>query len=498
MRRIDFTIAATLLASVLLASFPVPAQAQSTMPSVESQANPEALRLVGVWLDSEEAYRQIPALSVAIVQGDKTVLSTGYGALDAARRVPATGRTLYPICSISKLFASVALMQLWEAGRVRLDDTVTTYLPWAKLAPVGQDSVPITLRAMLSHSAGLPRDFDVPYWTGPDFSFPSEEQLKTTLSQISPPWPASRWLEYGNVGPTLIGYTVSAISGQSYEDYVRAHILEPLGMTDTYPSMPMSLYGKRLAVGWGAITREGKRELLAPFDARGLSPVVGYTSTAEDLSRFATWQFRLLRTGTTEVLKPSTLREMQRVQFLDPDWKDSWGLGFEVARRDNQTYVGHDGSCPGYNTALSLRPATETAVSLLFDGMENAVSHAAAVFDILDKRKNSDSTRPPSAEGVDLEAFTGRYSGQPWKSEVVIVPWAGGLALLRLPSSAPAGDLVILKAKGGDVFRRLRDDGSESEEVRFERDRSGKANRFVEFGNPHSRIADLPSLASPD
>jgi hypothetical protein len=76
--------------------------------------------------------------------------------------------------------------------------------------------------------------------------------------------------------------------------------------------------------------------------------------------------------------------------------------------------------------------------------------------------------------------------------EIVIVPWAGGLAVLRLPSSNPAEDLVILKAKGSDSFRRIRGDGSEADEVRFERDKSGKVIRFIEYSNPHSRVGVLP------
>jgi hypothetical protein len=75
----------------------------------------------------------------------------------------------------------------------------------------------------------------------------------------------------------------------------------------------------------------------------------------------------------------------------------------------------------------------------------------------------------------------------------VIVPWAGGLAVLRLPSSNPAEDVVILKAEGSDAFRRIRDDGSEADEVRFERDKSGHVSRFIEYSNPHSRVGVLPA-----
>ena len=90
---------------------------------------------------------------------------------------------------------------------------------------------------------------------------------------------------------------------------------------------------------------------------------------------------------------------------------------------------------------------------------------------------------------MDLEAFNGHYSEQPWGSEAVITPWAGGLALLPLPSDKPADAVAFLKPKGGDVFCRVRDDGSEAEEFRFQRDATGKVTSFMHFSNPTVRLS---------
>jgi CubicO group peptidase (beta-lactamase class C family) len=491
-------VAAALLVWALDEPTSAMAQDVSAAPKADVQARAEALRLIDVWLDSVQAYQRLPALSAAVVQGDKTVWSNGYGTLDAPHKIAATAQTLYSICSISKLFTSVALMQQWEAGRVRLDEPVATYLTWAKLKPLDQDSVPITLRAILSHSAGLPRESDFPYWTAPDFPFPTREQLKTKLAEQVPLWPASRWFQYSNLGLILVGETVASVSGETYLEYAQSRILEPLGLKDTHPFIPMPLYGKRLAVGWGAIKRDGTRDLVKPFDTRGVTPAAGYTSTVEDLGRFAAWQFRLLRTEQPEVLKASTLREMQRVQFTDPDWKTTWGLGFTVRRKGDQTYVSHGGDCPGYHSILLMRPATETAVVAMLTGAEHPGAYAAAVFDLLDKRRHWDFKPPVPSKDVDLESYAGRYSEQPWGAEIAIVPWSAGLAVLSLPSANPAEELTILKAKGGDVFRRIREDGSEADEVRFERDKSGGVSALVQFSNRRRRVGPVPPAPSPE
>src|SRR5208282_4238893 len=110
------------------AFFSVTANAQARKDAAERA---EALRVVDAWLDSVQAYRHIPAISAGVVVGDDMIWSKGFGTIDASHTVAATPQTIYSIGSISKLFTSISLMQLYEAGKVRLDDPITTYLPWA-------------------------------------------------------------------------------------------------------------------------------------------------------------------------------------------------------------------------------------------------------------------------------------------------------------------------------------------------------------------------------
>jgi CubicO group peptidase (beta-lactamase class C family) len=459
-------------------------------PDKAGSERAEALRLVDAWLDGQQAYEHLPALSAGVVVGDDLVWAKGYGTIDAQHTVPATPKTIYSICSISKLFTSVSLMQQYDAGKVRLDDPITTYLPWAKLKPLNEDSGPITVRGILSHSAGLPRESDYPYWSGPDFPFPTTAQIQKKIGEQTALFPAERYFQYSNLGLTLAGDIVEAVAGEPYAKYAQAHVLDPLGLSDTRPYFPKDLLGKQMAVGYSALKRDGTRDLLRPFDTSGVTPAAGYTSTVEDLGKFASWQFRLLRTGQTNLLKPSTLYEMQRVQFMDPNWKTSWGLGFAIQHKGDKTYVGHGGSCPGYRTGLTMRNADQVGVVVMMNAMENPGQEIEGVYAILDKRKGYEFKDPPPASGVNLEDFVGHYSEQPWGAELVIVPWAGGLALLSLPDDKPGDDITFLKPKGGDVFRRVRDDGSEAEEVTFQRDASGKVTSILHFSNPRAKVSD--------
>ena len=452
-------------------------------------ATAEATRIADIWLESVQAHDRLPALSAAIVQGENTVLAKGYGTIDTARTRPATADTLYSICSISKLFTAIALMQQWEQGKLRLDDPVTTHLPWAQLKPLEGQSMPITVAGILSHGSGLPRESDFPYWTDPANPFPTQAQLRATTPAQTTLFPANTRFQYSNLGLTLAGETVEAIARKPYASVVQQQILTPLGLADTRSFLPTHLLGTRLAVGWSALKRDGTRDVLPPFDTRGLASAAGFTSSASDLARFAQWQLRLLRTEGRQVLKSSTLREMQRVHFTDPDFKVTRGLGFGIKRRNEQTYVGHSGSCPGYQSILALRPATDTAVTIINTGSESPTPLANAIFDLLDKRKAFSFKAAPAA--TDLGAYIGRYNGQPWSTEIAVVPWAGGLAMLDLPSRDPVGSLLILTPIAPDRFRVIRADGSEADEVTFTRTAAGAVASYTRFQNPRLRIGDL-------
>jgi len=131
------------------------------------------LALIASWLDAQRAYDHVPGISAAIVHDQELLWSgaTGYADIEGGQKAQAD--TIYGICSISKLFTGIAVMQLRDQGKVALEDPIADLLPWFNLSQSHAGSPEITLRATLTHSAGLPRESDYPYWVGPDFIFPT-------------------------------------------------------------------------------------------------------------------------------------------------------------------------------------------------------------------------------------------------------------------------------------------------------------------------------------
>ncbi len=481
MRAALAALAALLAGSAAAAPRPVTPPA---LPPSMSPATAEAVRLIDAWADAALVYGRWPAYSIAIGERGRLVWSKGYGHVDADRRVPARGDTIYSICSISKLFTAVAVMQQWEAGRLRLDEPITTYLPWAAHRPDGRDAIPVTLRTLLTHSAGVQRDSESGSWTGPDFRFPTRAELQAEIGRQPPLYPAGRFYQYSNIGISLAGEAAASVAGRDYAGLVTSSIIEPLGLADTRPDHPYHLIGTRMALGWSPLARDGSRTPLARFDARAITPAAGFTSTAEDLVRFGLWQLDLLKQDVLParpgVLRPSTLKEMQRVQFVDPPTGTSLGLGFFSEVDGEGHVVGHDGSCPGYHTTLLIRPESDTAVAVMTTDNHEVWADTVQVHRLLDARRQH-QFKGPAAAIVPLEDYAGRYVSGVWDSETIILPWNGGLVTLSLPEAEPAAHLGFLKPVAPDRFRRIAPDGSAMHEVIFQRDTSGRVVAKQEF-----------------
>ncbi len=449
-----------------------------------------AIELLEVWLDAHLAYEQLPGISAAIVHDQDLLWSRGFGYADVESEVAVSPQTIFSICSVSKLFTSIAVMQLRDAGKLNLDDPVGKHLRWFDIQQTYADVPPATVRGLLTHTSGLPRESPFPYWTDPAFPFPTREELIERVSSQRTLYPTDRYFQYSNFGMALLGEIVSAASGMPYDSYVRQRILDPLGMTDTTTDLPLRLAGGQLATGYSPLDRSGQRHELALFQARAIAPAAGYASTVEDLGRFASWQSGLLGSewgGKAEsipgasILRPSTLREMQRVHRVDPELFASegshWGLGFGIYQGDDErtvdgTYVGHGGACPGFRTSLLLQPDTKIAAIAMINAegaraspgvitraahklVRNAISEAVG------------SPQQASAADPDLRQYTGLYTTVAW-GELAVVIWGDQLAQVYLPTKDPLGGLTRFERTGEHRFRRVRDDGELAEELVFE------------------------------
>ena len=486
-----------LVLSVFLACAPtIEAQGVADHPRVR-----EAVGLIEVWLDAQRAYERIPGISAAVVHDQEVIWSGASGYSDPDSGTQATAGTAYSICSISKLFTAIGVMQLRDAGQLRLDDRLSDLLPWFDILDTYANSPPVTVQGLLTHSSGLPRESDHSYWITP-FDFPTRDQLVERLGDQEMLYRSDRYYQYSNLGLTLAGEVVAEVSGTPFSEYMRSNILDPIGMSSTWPDIGEYPFPDRLAVGYGSTRRDGSRNRMPPFAAKGIAPAAGFASTVEDLARFASWQFGVMESGGDGVLAGNTLREMQRVHWMDPDWETTRGLGFGVYRNRDVTYVGHSGLCPGFESTIQLFPPDRLAAAVMTNAIGLSPSALAiemlrlikpAVLQAMEERDGATGgamkgeTRaeefPP-----EFHRFVGSYDEDPWGGESAVVPWKGGLAILWLPTMNPLDNLTPLKHVDGNTFRRTRDDGEPGETYVFVEDGNGRITGLRYHNNSYPRM----------
>jgi CubicO group peptidase (beta-lactamase class C family) len=393
------------------------------------------------------------------------------------RRLPATPTTIYRIASISKLFTATAIMQLRDAGKLRLDEAVSERLPWFSIKKTYEGGPPITIRHLITHTSGLPRELTGVNWS--DLTFPGREDLRRVLPDQETAFPPETEWKYSNLAMSLAGEIVTQVSGEPWPQYVERHILRPLGMAATRAVPARDTPG--LAIGYGRRV-SGRRRDVEPFvDIGAEAPAGSMASNVEDLAKFISLQFRHGPSGGAQILHGSTLREMHRVQWLRPDWRSGWGLGFSIRRVDDQVRVGHGGSLPGHRTQIEIAPAQKLGVIVLTNANDgDPLRYVDQAFTLLNSAvaKAVAPPDPPRVADRAWQRYVGRYA---WKfSEMQIQILNGELTVIVPEADNPWDSRMILKPVGPQTFRMVAPGfsfGAIGELLTFEMDTRGKVTR---------------------
>jgi CubicO group peptidase (beta-lactamase class C family) len=292
--------------------------------------------------------------AVLVAKDGRVLFAHAYGLADRNRRIPNTLQTRFRIGSMNKMFTAVAILQLVEAGKLKLTAPLGTYL---RDYPNHGVVTKVTIHHLLTHTGGTGDIF------GPDFDA-HRSDLRTLADYIKLYGkrglefePGSQWA-YSNYGFILLGAVIEKVTGHSYYDYVRQHIYAPAGMTatgslpenDAVPGRSIGYTKPPGATGWAPNTDT------LPY--RGTSAGGGY-STVGDLAHFAhaLLSHKLLGPDTTKLLITGKVKTGPEVRYA---------YGFEDARDANGNgWVGHGGGAPGMNGDLKVYPRSGYVVAVL-------------------------------------------------------------------------------------------------------------------------------------
>ena len=449
-----------------------------------------ALDVLTAWIDYRIAYLSLPGMAVAVVRDQELLWSRGFGLADVERGIRATPGTRYRVGSVTKLFTATAVMQLRDEGKLDLDDTVKRHLPWFALAGEGGSPPPdLTIRQLLSHTSGLPREAAFAYWDTLEFP-PIALVREGLLRQSTALEPETQW-KYSNLAMTLAGEIVAAVSGLPYPRYVERRILEPLGMASTIVD-GIAPHDPRLARGYGRRFPRAPRQPREIGDIGGLVPAGNMASTVEDLARFAMLQFRAAPPSEHPVLCGTTLREMHRIHWLEPGWQAGWGLGFRIYREEGRTCMGHGGLVPGHAAEVRILPVEKLAIIVLSNAEDTwpfAYAQRAALL-LLPALAAMAAGKPSAEPDPALARYVGRYRNEWADSEVLLGP--AGLRIIMPINADPLEGMGTLVPAAPHVFRIESSNGfgSPGELLTFELGADGLASSMKVGEHRRHRITE--------
>jgi len=304
--------------------------------------------------------RDVPGAVALVTDRERVLYEGAFGVADVATGRPVTQDTLFRIASMTKPITSLALMQLAEQGRLELDDPAERFLPElaglkvvesfdaaTKACKLRPPSRPPTVRHFLTHTSGLAYPFTSEIWRdfrpGADEIYPFGGPLLFD--------PGEHW--HYSTSTDVVGRLVEVLSGQTLEDYFRAHVFAPLGMGDTSYNVPEAK-GPRLAAQQqrGGKRMDGAVELQEPQAGLTIAAPIGgggLASTADDYGRFMRMWLnggelegaRVLKTETVALMgqnhigaisvpaQRSVLPRSADFTFI-ADGRDKFGLGFLI------------------------------------------------------------------------------------------------------------------------------------------------------------------------
>lgn len=451
------------------------------------------------WLDFQAAYFRTPGIQAAIRVGEDVVLDYATGHANLATGEELRTDHVFRIASHSKTYTATAIMQLVEAGTLRLDDTLSSRIPELSAAPIGA----VTIREVLGHQGGVVRDgVRKSFWQRLE-SFPDRAELLRMATEGGVVFEPNEHFKYSNVSYSLLGLVIEAATGGTYRDYITEHILTPLALDSTGVEFDPEL-ADRFATGHtGLLTGDDTREPIRHSDSRAYGPAGGFYATARDMTTYGAAHFF----GDQTLLTDASKRLMQRTESVIKGRGTpaaEYGVGMSLRQLGARDLVGHSGGYPGHITQTYIDPTEQLVVSVLTNAVDGPASNlAAGLIRLIDLALNDADDTPAGAaapgeptDRVPLSSFTGRFAGLWGITDIVE---AGDRLLLITPtapnpaeaySTAVPLDAHTLQTESKSGF------GAVGEKLYLERDDDGAIVSVHFSGGPCWPVAEFLSRRS--
>jgi len=306
----------------------------------------------------------VPGAAIALIDDGKVIFQKGYGYADVKNNVTVNSKTGFNIGSISKTVAAWGVMKLVEEGKIELDSPVEKYLTRWHLPETVYDNNKVTVRRLLSHTAGLSLH-GYPGWSSSD-TLPTIEQSLSGKNNGPRDVrlimePGTKW-KYSGGGFTILQLIIEEVTGQEFADYMQTEILNPLGMINSSYTIDKKILSK------SSLEHNSYGEVI-PFELFTAEAAAGLHTTIEDFAVFAQASLNISNSAGTQqsILKKITLELMTSPA---PISDGKYGLGYSVDSIPNssEVLVGHGGANTGWHAYLQVNQKTGDGFAMITNG----------------------------------------------------------------------------------------------------------------------------------
>jgi CubicO group peptidase (beta-lactamase class C family) len=415
---------------------------------------------------------KVPGFSLSIVKDDKVVFAKGYGVRELGKPEPVDKDTLFAIASNTKAFTSAALATLVDEGKLKWDDPVTKYLPYFQLYDpyVTRE---MTVRDLLSHRSGLATFGGDLLWY--ETTYPREEVIRR-IRFLKPAYGFRSRYGYQNIMFLTAGEIVPAVTGKSWDDYVREKFFAPLGMTRTVTTYKQLMASQNVATPHNEV--DGKVRVIRYSNVDSAGGAAAINSSAAEM---AEWLRLQLGRGTYQgkkLFSAERSREMWTPQTIVSGVSESaekfnptvhfnlYGLGWFLSDYRGRKVVSHSGGLDGMTSRVALMPEENLGVVVLtnsetplqsflyykvFDVFTGAPprdwsadylarAQAAREREAAEAKKVEEARVPDTKPSLPLGSYAGTYGG-PMYGDAKVSEENGHLVVRLLPSPDYVGDL---------------------------------------------------------
>jgi len=498
-----------------------PVWAQGSAPTVvpvaapvgAQQPLPAQLQDFSAYVDSVRKQFDVPGIAVAIVKDGQVVLEQGYGMRELGKPEAVDAHTLFAIASNTKAFTAASLQMLAEEGKLKMDDRVIDHLPWFQMSDpyVTRE---MRVRDLLAHRSGLGLGAgDLLYW--PPTSYSTREVVER-LRNVPLATSFRSAYAYDNILFAVATLVIEQVSGQSYADFIRDRIFNPVGMNESLVDMRALKPGMDVAMGH-AKSNFSELKPVPPMAWSNNSGAGGIYASVHDLAK---WMNVQLAGGKLPDGKPLFSEDSQKQMWSMlipikineppvPELKDmrpnfaGYGEGWSLSDYRGQRLVWHTGGWPGMVSRVTLVPELKLGVVVLTN-QESGAAFNAVTYRVLDAymgrdkkdwvaayaaavkksegssddswKKHQAARDKNSKPSLSLASYAGSFR-DPWYGDIVVSQQGGKL---RLKFSRTAQLVGTMEPWQHDTFI-----------VRWD-DRSLNADAFVSYAlDPDGKIREV-------